>query len=145
MADILHQVGIGATPDRLYTALTDQADLRAWWSEHTEAEAEVGALNKVSFYGGMVAFELRVKKLEQGKQVVWAVEGGPPDWLGTDVTWTISVHEGQTMLHLSHSGFASTGGNFAGVNYNWGWYITSLKFYLEKGEGMPHTDADIPQ
>jgi hypothetical protein len=47
------------------------------------------------------------------------------------------------MLHLAHSDFASTGGNFAGVNYNWGWYVTSIKFLLEKGEGMPHTDADL--
>jgi hypothetical protein len=69
---------------------------------------------------------------------------GPPDWLDTTITWSLTADEGQTMLHFAHRGFASMGGNFAGVNYNWGWYITSLKFLLEKGEGMPHTDADLP-
>lgn len=46
-------------------------------------------------------------------------------------------------VFLAHRGFVSTEGNFASVNYNWGWYVSSLKFYLEKGQGMPHTDADM--
>ncbi len=71
------------------------------------------------------------------------MEDGPPDWADTTITWTLSENEGQTVLSFAHSGFASTEGNFAGINFNWGWYIISLKFYLEKGKGMPHTDADL--
>jgi uncharacterized protein YndB with AHSA1/START domain len=143
MADILHQVGVKADPSAVYKALTEQEQIKAWWSEHTKAEPGVGALHEISFYGGMVTFQLRVKALEPGKRVVWAVEGGPPDWANTEITWTLTANDGQTMLHLAHRGFSSTEGNFASVNYNWGWYVTSLKFYLEKGKGMPHTDADM--
>ena len=140
MADILHQAGIQATPQQLYIALTQEAGLKSWWSEHSAIE---GDLATVSFYNNMVTFKLRITESEPNSKVVWAVEGGPPDWANTTITWAISEHEGQTMLHFAHRGFASTGGNFAGVNYNWGWYVTSIKFYLEKGEGMPHTDADL--
>ncbi len=143
MADVLHQVGIKTSPQDLYQALTQETGIKAWWSEHTKAAAKVGHVNEVSFYGNAVTFKLKVDRLDPGKKVVWVVEGGPPDWANTAITWTISEHEGQTMLHLAHRGFASTAGNFAGINYNWGWYLTSLKFYLEKGEGMPHTDADM--
>lgn len=147
MADILHLAGIKASPTEVFDALTQQAHIRNWWSQFTEAVPEVGGRNSVSFYGGMVTFDLRVTELVPGGKVAWEVEGGPPDWMGTTITWTLSEGEGpaagQTMVHLAHRGFASTGGNFASVNYNWGWYLTSLKFYLEKGEGMPHTEADL--
>lgn len=140
MADVLHQVAIQATPAQLYAALTKENGLKNWWSEHSTVE---GSLTSVSFYNNMVTFKLRVAEQEPNSKVVWAVEGGPPDWANTTITWTIGEHEGQTMLHLAHRGFASTEGNFAGINYTWGWYLTSIKFLLEKGKGMPHTDADM--
>jgi uncharacterized protein YndB with AHSA1/START domain len=143
MADVLHQVGIQASPARVYAALTEQRALKSWWSEHSTLEPGVGSMISVSFYNNAVTFKLRIAELEPNSKVVWAVEGGPPDWAKTHITWTLTENNGQTMLHLAHRSFASTGGNFANVNYNWGWYVTSLKFYLEKGEGMPHTDADL--
>ncbi len=144
MADILHQVGVQASQEEVYSALTEQAGLKSWWSEHSVIEPTVGSLGRVNFYNNAVTFEFRVEELVPGEKVVWAMEVGPPDWLDTTITWSLSADQGQTMLHFAHRGFASTDGNFAGVNYNWGWYITSLKFLLEKGEGMPHTDADLP-
>ena len=143
MADVLHQAGIKTTREQAFTALTETKGLQSWWSEHSQIEPHVGSLATVSFYNNMVTFKLRVVELVPNTKVVWAVEGGPPDWANTTITWSLSDHEGQTMLHLAHRGFASTEGNFAAVNYNWGWYVTSLKFYLEKGKGMPHTDADL--
>ncbi|KAA3642998.1 MAG: SRPBCC domain-containing protein [Chloroflexi bacterium] len=145
MADVLHQVGMSASQEQLFSALTQESEIKQWWSEHSSFKTEVGSEASVSFYGGMVEFKLRVAELEPGKKVVWNVEGGPPDWENTVITWTLSEGEnGQTSVHLAHTGFPSTEGNFAGVNYNWGWYMTSLMFYLQKGEGMPHTDADMP-
>jgi uncharacterized protein YndB with AHSA1/START domain len=143
MADVLHQVGIQAPPSQIYKALTEEEGLKSWWSEHSRIEPTVGSVASVSFYNNAVTFKLKISELVPNSKVVWAVEAGPPDWANTTITWTISEHEGQSMLHLAHRGFASTEGNFAAVNYNWGWYVTSIKFLLEKGEGMPHTDADL--
>lgn len=142
MADILHLVGIQDTREKIYAALTETAGMQKWWSQHSEAEPKVGSLATIGFYGGMVEFKMRVKELEPDSKIVWAVEAGPPEWDNTTVTWTLSDGPGQSMLHLAHSGFASTEGEFANLNFNWAWYLVSLKFYLEKGKGMPHTDAD---
>jgi activator of HSP90 ATPase len=140
MADVLHQTGIKASAEAIYEVLTKEDGLKSWWSQHSSID---GSLASVSFYNGMVTFKLRVAETKANEKVVWAVEGGPPDWSNTTITWTISEQDGQTILHLAHRGFPSTEGNFANVNYNWGWYVTSIKFLLEKGEGMPHTDADL--
>lgn len=140
MADVLHQVTINASAQATYDAITQETGLQGWWSEHSHIE---GSLASVSFYNNAVTFKLRVTKQEPNTQVVWAVEAGAPDWPGTEITWVLAEDNGQTTLNFAHRGFPSTEGHFANVNYTWGWYATSLKFYLEKGKGMPHTDADM--
>jgi uncharacterized protein YndB with AHSA1/START domain len=142
MANILHQVAITATLEEVYEAITEANGLQNWWSQHSEIEASEGTLASISFYNNAVTFKLRVSELMPDK-VVWVVEGGPPDWADTVITWTLATRDGQTVVNFAHRGFVSTDGNFASINYNWGWYLTSLKLYLEQGEGMPHTDADL--
>jgi len=145
--DSLHQIEIAASPEAIYSAITEQSGISNWWSEHTKAEAKVGFLNEVSFYGGMVQFQLRNETLAAGESVVWAVEGGPPPWIGTKIRWSLSPGEGPSagkmVLDFAHRNLELPEKVFASINYNWGWYLTSLKFYLEKGAGMPHTDADM--
>ena len=145
--DSIHQVGIKATPEAIYAALTEQDGIKSWWSEHTTAEAVPNAVNEVSFYGGMAVFKLRNTKLKAGEKVVWSVEGGPPPWMNTEISWEMSPGDGpmtgQTVVDFAHRGLELPEKPFGNVNFTWGWYLTSLKFYLEKGAGMPHTDADM--
>lgn len=140
MADLVHQAGIQTSPAALYTAISEGDGLKGWWSEHSVIENDLAS---VSFYNNMVTFKLRVSELIPNERVVWDVEGGPPDWDNTQISWTISEHDGQTMLDFAHRGLDVDEGRLGSINYNWGWYVISLKFYLEKGEGMPHTDADM--
>lgn len=143
MADIVHQAGIQGQPEQIYQVLTTEDGLKSWWSEHSSLQPGVGSLATVSFYNNMVTFELRVKELVENEKVVWAVEGGPPNWADTEITWTIGEDQMGPFLHFAHRGFESMEDNFASINYNWGWYLTSIKFLVEKGEGWPHTDADL--
>lgn len=145
--DSLHQLAIDASPEAIFDAITTEGGIQGWWSQFTSADPTVGGRNEVTFYGGMVSFDLRNEALIPGQEVVWAVEGGPPPWIGTRITWRISPGEGpnagQMVVDLAHRGLEMPEGAFASINYTWGWYLTSLRFYLEKGEGMPHTAADM--
>ena len=143
MADILHEVTIGASPAKVYEALTDQGDLQAWWTEHAKARAETGTVSEFSFYGGMAVFKLSVDTLAAAEKVYWSVQQGPPGWENTHITWDLTEVEGQTKVLLGHRDWATTEGLYANSSYNWAWYLTSLKSYLETGTGTPHTDADM--
>ena len=44
MHDILHCIGIQATPQQVYAALSEQKGLAGWWTKDTKAEAKVGAI-----------------------------------------------------------------------------------------------------
>jgi hypothetical protein len=141
MADILHEAGIQTDAESLRKALTEASGLQGWWSEDSVVEGQgVGSVATITFYGGMAQFKLKVSELDEGK-VVWEVIGGPPDWMGTTISWELISSNGQPAVYLAHRGFASTEGNFASVNYNWGWYLTSMKRYLEEGTGTPHTGS----
>ena len=143
MTDILHEVTIDASPAKVYEALTKQSGLQAWWTEHAKAKAQTGTVSEFSFYGGAAVFKLSVDTLEPGQKVYWGVQQGPPGWENTRITWDLAEADGKTKLLLGHRGWASTEGLYANTSYNWAWYMTSLKAYLETGQGTPHTDADM--
>jgi uncharacterized protein YndB with AHSA1/START domain len=140
MADILHQVPIAAEPHAVFKAITDQAGLACWWTEAVEAEEEVGAVARFSFEGGDVVMLMEITKLEEAERVEWQVlDPAPPEWKGTSVTWELAPTDEGTRLLFGHRHWQSTAGSFAAINYNWAYYLTSLKQYLETGKGFPHT------
>lgn len=138
MADILLEVIIEKSPQDIYKALTESEEIKQWWTSHAVAEPKVGSTAEFGFYGGQMIFKFNVDKLDAGKHVKWSViDGGPPDWAGTIVTWDISKAENGTKVLLGHRDYQTTEGSYASVGYNWAFFLTSLKSYLEKGEGMP--------
>lgn len=143
MADILHEVTIEASPAQVYEALTEQSGLQGWWTEHTKTKAQTGTVSEFSFMGGAVVFKLSVDALEPGQRVQWGVEQGPPGWENTHITWNLTAEEDNTKLLFGHRDWASTDGLYPSISYNWAWYLTSLKSYLETGQGTPHTDAEL--
>jgi len=139
MADILHLVPITATPAEVYLALTTGEGARSWWTTDAELEPEQGSLGIFRFEGGAVAFRMRIERLEPDKAVAWQVEEpAPPEWVGTRVTFDLQPADGGTQLLFGHRDWASIEGSFPAINYNWAFYLTSLKDYLEKGAGFPH-------
>jgi uncharacterized protein YndB with AHSA1/START domain len=137
MAEILHEVTIQGSPDQIYTALTEQAGIAAWWTTGTKAEPTVGGKNEMTFYGGTFTIITKNAALEPGSRVAWDVEQGAPDW-GNSVTFDLSAADNGTKLNFGHHNFDSTGGSYPMTNFNWAIYLNSLKTYIETGAGQPH-------
>ncbi|MFP3853572.1 MAG: SRPBCC family protein [Anaerolineales bacterium] len=139
MADILLMVPMAADPKSVYRALTTREGLASWWTEDVEAEPEVGAVNEFRFEGGQVVMRMKVAELAPPERVVWEVQiPAPPEWGSTKVTYDIKPTEEGVHLLFGHRGWASTEGSFPAINYNWAYYLTSLKEYVEEGAGFPH-------
>lgn len=139
MPDILHMVPIDSEPGAIYGALTEQVGLSSWWTDDVQAEPREGSQSTFRFEGGMVVMRMEVDQLKPPKRVAWKVlDPAPPEWDGTMITFDISENEqGGSNLMFGHRGWESTDGSFPAINYNWAYYLTSLKDYLEKGEGFP--------
>lgn len=142
MPNIVHEVTIEAQPATIYEALTQEKGLQAWWTAESQAEAKVGSTAHFKFYGGQVHFQFNVDTLESDKKVEWSVKSAVPGWENTRITWELSEGENGTTLTFGHHDFASYDPPFGMTNFNWGWYLTSLKEYAETGTGRPHANGE---
>lgn len=139
MADILHMVPMEASPGAVYQAITTAEGLRSWWTGDAQAEPEQGSEAVFRFEGGQVEMRFRIESLEPDQSVAWTVlEPAPPEWEGTRVTFELTPGEQGTNVLFGHRDWESTEGSFPAISYNWSYYLTSMKQYLETGEGFPH-------
>jgi uncharacterized protein YndB with AHSA1/START domain len=69
---INHQVGIKATPEDIYRALTETENLARWWTTDTAGSgAKVGDTLEFWFNSHGFCQQFNVMELKPGKRVVW--------------------------------------------------------------------------
>jgi uncharacterized protein YndB with AHSA1/START domain len=130
MPDILHRVGIAATPEQVSGALATLEGLRGWWV--STASGEPGP-------GGVVDFGFcRMKVLEATRErVKWRCVSGPPEWVGTEVTFDLAWMDGQTIVLFAHAGWKEPVEFMHHCSTKWATFLLSLRDLLEKGSGAP--------
>src|SRR3954453_10201561 len=121
VAAIERQVEFRAAPERLWRALTDDAELSSWFGQRTHLVLQEGGLGWIEFEGhGRVP--LRVERVDPPRLLIWAWGGvGDDELLGdsTRVEWRLELlADGGTRLHLRESGFDSDKARFGNVE---GW------------------------
>ncbi len=150
MADIIHRIGIKATPAQVYTALSTVDGVAGWWTKETTGESKVGGVMTVRFLDrgpeglGPVTekgrMELEVTRLDPGKDVVWRVNAGPQEWIGTDVTFSLSEADGQTVVVFGHRNWREPVEFMAHCSMKWATFLLSLRDLVETGTGRPSPD-----
>lgn len=100
---------LSASPERVWRAITDPAELGRWFPEEAELTPSVGASGWFSWaaYG---RFAVRIEELDAPRRLVWSWAREPgvalEDGARTTVEWTLEPAEGGgTILHLRESGF----------------------------------------
>ena len=136
MVDILHRVGVEkASPNEVYEALTTVDGLAGWWTDQTTGDPEVGGTLEFRFIPG--GFDMEVVELEPAKRVRWQVADGPPEWVGTHVTFDLSEVDGYTIVLFKHEGWEQPVEFMHHCSTKWASYLLSLKQLVETGTGAP--------
>ena len=136
MVDILHRIGVEkASPAEVYDALTTVDGLAAWWTDQTTGDPEVGGTLEFRFVPG--GFDMEVVELEPAKRVHWQVADGPPEWVGTHVTFDLSEVDGYTIVLFKHEGWQEPVEFMHHCSTKWASYLLSLKQLVETGSGAP--------
>jgi len=136
MAEIRHMLLIDAPADAVYRALTEQEELAGWWTVQALAEPKVDTIADFKF-GDRYHTAMRVAMLEPHAKVEWECVAGDEEWIGTRVRFDLEAEGDQTLMRFFHSGWREATDFFASCNYNWGYYLSSLKSYCENGKGTP--------
>ena len=138
MTDILHRVIIEASPEKVYSALTEQAQLSAWWTKAV-TEKKIGSVASFLFGpNGEHKIEMEITDLVSNERVCWKCVAGP--WVDTGAfQFNIQADERGSALQFSNLGWAEANEFFMHCNSKWGFFLTvSLKNLLEQGNGQPH-------
>jgi len=139
MAEMLHQIQIKASPEKVYEALTAQNGLRSWWTSDTVAKPEVGSVAEFGFNNRATVFRMRVAELTPNQHVIWECLGDIDEWIGTRLIWELKAADNNfTNLRFTHANWRSTEGWFAMCNSTWGELIHRLKNFAEGKTPGPH-------
>jgi uncharacterized protein YndB with AHSA1/START domain len=135
MAEILHKIGIKATPEKIYQALTTDNGLSQWWTTDTSGAGNVGSVIKFRFNEHESDF--KVIGLEPNASVKWQCVTGPSEWKGTEISFLLQPDARQTFLCFEHSKWREATNFMAHCCTKWAVFLLSLKDFIETGKGRP--------
>ena len=84
--------------------------------------------------------DLEVIRLDPAKEVRWRVKAGPQEWIGTDVTFSLSPADGQTVILFGHRNWSEAVEFTAHCSMKWATFLLSLRELVETGSGRPSPD-----
>lgn len=137
MKTIIHTVHIHAAPHEVYRALTTVAGVTSWWTTEAKLEPGEGGVIEFTFVGD---FHPRMKqtKLEEPAFVEWLCIAGHSNWQDNRFTFSLRDQHGETSLQFVQEYAQELDNDTYGTyNFNWGYYLNSLKQFCEEGIGTP--------
>lgn len=137
MKTIIHAVHVHADPATVYRALTTADGLTGWWTTTVDVEEGVNGIVRFTFHAD---FHPHMKQtvLEKNRLVRWLCVSGHGNWQDNTFTFTLHDRQGETMVMFEQQYAQELSDETYGVyNFNWGYYLNSLKLLCESGVGMP--------
>ena len=136
MPDIVHRVGMKASPNRVYRAISTLDGLSHWWIVGTTGDASVGGTIHFKPEGG--GFAMQVVESKPGRLVRWKCVGGPDEWVGTEITFLLKAQSRTTFVLFRHAGWREQVEFMHHCSTKWAVFLLSLMNWVERGEGRPH-------
>jgi len=137
MKKIIHYVRIHAVPESVYRALTTEDGLAGWWSTAVRVQPNVSGVIDFRFAGDFNP-NMEVTALEPNRQVEWKCVAGHNNWRDNTFSFDLRDSDGETDLMFVQVYAQELSDEVYGTyNFNWGYYLGSLKRLCETGTGTP--------
>jgi uncharacterized protein YndB with AHSA1/START domain len=140
MKIIHHVLDIDAGAAAVWAALTTGTGLASWWSSQVSME-ETNARPQVSFvFDGDFNPVMQVTGAEEARRLVWRCAGGHGNWQDNTFTFELAgLPDGRTRLRFTQDYTVELSDDDYGIyNFNWGYYLESLRLLLTTGAGRPY-------
>jgi len=139
--EIRQQFHIAAAPEVIASALTDPGHLARWWTR--EAAGRDGHL-RLDWSAHGWAVELDVLHEPERRRVVWHCTRSnlldSDAWTGSSICFGLHPTASGTRIEFSHEDYPDAP-CLPTCERGWAFFLgTSLKQYLETGQGMPYPD-----
>ena len=141
MPDIRHRVVMSAPFDRVYSAIATKDGLSDWWTrDGVRWDSKEGS--KVEFYFGQPepAAIMEVTRLDPEGKVGWSCVGGADEWIGTELSFTLTPKDDETVVLFTHAGWRDPSDFMAHCSARWAYFLLSLKSLVENDKGTPYPE-----
>jgi uncharacterized protein YndB with AHSA1/START domain len=138
--DLIHRIGIEASLEKIYRAITTEEGVRSWWTTDVVMDSRADGKAEFGFFNHSTVFTMRIEELTPPAVVLWkCVDSNSPDWIGTTQEFRLEPEEdGEVVLKFCHGGWKSGGDHCYYCNTTWGHLLVCLKQYAEKGVKNPY-------
>jgi len=141
MKKIIHVLSVASPSDRVYEALTTPAGLTAWWASRVDGSGDQGGELRFAFHGDFNPV-MRVTSAKPGEHVRWTCTSGHEPWKDNAFSFTLEDVAGETQVTFVQEYARELSDTAYGrYNFNWGYYLDSLKQLCETGRGKPFSGA----
>ncbi len=137
MANIEHLQTVHAPASKVYETLTTAEGLAEIWTNELIVNNQVGFVNEFRF-GSDDVTKMKIEELIPNKKVVWHCIDSDAEWIGTMISFDIEEKNGKSFITLRHMNWKEVTPFYRSCNYNWAFFLYSLKCYCEDGEGIPY-------
>jgi len=141
MKAIIHVSDLATPPEKVFDALTTLSGLAAWWT--TKVEGEAGPAGMIDFtFDDDFNPKMQVTGFAARSKLSWTCVAGVEQWRENTFRFELTPHGNGTRLRFRQD-YASelSDDDYGSYNYNWGYYLESLRQYCETGTGKPFQAA----
>jgi hypothetical protein len=143
MKTIHHVVDIDSATDVVWSALTEADRMAGWWStELRTPKAAVGAQVEWIFADDFNPV-MEIVTLDAGRELGWRCVGGHDPWQDNTFRFVVAaLEDGRTRLQFWQEYATELSDDAYGIyNFNWGYYLESLRLLCVTGTGKPFRPA----
>jgi Activator of Hsp90 ATPase homolog 1-like protein len=133
---ILHVFYVGNDLQSVKHALTTLEGLASWWTKDVSGSPDTGGTIEFRFAD---VFKPDMKVVESNDTMVqWQCVSGEKEWNGDIFTFAF-YNKGKSVMVTFTQEYNNeiTDEQYGTFNFNWGYYLHSLKHYCENGSGTP--------
>jgi len=141
---IHHLVDIDAPANRVWDAIASAAGLSHWWSTKVSApDAALGGRIEFTFAGDFNPV-MEIVTLDDGNELRWRCIGGHEPWDNGTFRFTLArLDDARTRLRFWQDYDVELSDDLYGTyNFNWGYYLESLRLLCTTGIGKPFAPAE---
>ena len=137
MKKIIHFVEFNAGSDIVFKALTSENGLKSWWTTKVTAENSIEGIIHFTFRGDFNP-DMEITKLDINKTIHWKCISGHDNWLHNTFSFDLTTARDNThLLFVQNYAQELNDAVYGAYNYNWGYYLESLRLYCDEGKGKP--------
>ena len=141
MKTIHHVLDIDAGVDSVWSAITDADRLAGWWSTKLRTTKPIVGERIAFTFAGAFNPVMEITELEELLKLEWRCVDGHEPWSnGTFRFEVVALDDGRTKLRFWQDYAVELSDDAYGVyNFNWGFYLESLRLLCTTGRGKPFT------